>query len=101
LNTLSDLTGSRWELLEQKDGFLRIRVVSALFEGQRITVRIPKVSELFFQRSKPLTEEFGLIIEAWTEAELLKIQKGEEVSTDNLTTAKAAAAARKNESSKL
>lgn len=96
-HALSALTGSRWELLEQKEDYLRIRVISDSFEGERVTVRIPKVSELFYQRAKPLTDEYGLILETWTEAELEKLQKGFPVSTDSPGATSAAAASSKGD----
>ncbi len=70
------LAPSRIEIqIEDKD-VLHIFVVSEQFEGMPLSRRFEQLSDLFESEGTPIAEEFTLIFQAWTKAELAEIEAG-------------------------
>lgn len=75
------LTPSRLEVRVEDGDVLHVLVVSEQFAGMPISKRFERLSRLFEAGAAPVGDEFTLIFQAWTKAELAEIEvEGEEGS---------------------
>lgn len=69
-----ELTPSRLDIRVEGEDVLHILVVSEQFSGVSISKRFEKLSQLFEAQGSAIAEEFTLIFQAWTKAELAEIE---------------------------
>lgn len=89
----NSLTPSRLEFEVEDGDVLNLLVVSEQFSGMPISKRFEKLSALFEKHGTEILQEFTLIFQAWTQAEVIEMKLDDSYdseSNDNKKNSRAA-----------